>query len=387
MLNQLSVLTNIGLGILLIPLIYRNFGPEGLSTYLELMALKAVIDIFTSSLGGGVIRAIIDGGGEDAFKSSTRLFSIYSIAAIIVSSVYFKALSQQTTELEIYFYIHVFASLVTQPLLQRAVAYGQQHIPPTIRITQNTLYFSLVLIYAQTSPHKEINKLFLLMSVTSVLCLILSLTWSRKVPSPKTKSNKHFTIKKLSSSLSSYAFFAVFLSMCSQIETLALSHFTTPEVFAILISAWKVPNIITQLIWRYCEVNGAALKSNKTLLPPSVPEVKLLAISVLISFSYYFSGEYIYKLWMGSDFNVDNSLMAIFAIGIVPISMNRLYTAYLQFTGHATQLGVQYLAICASKITYILLFSSQGIYGSFVIWFALEFAFYLKNRQLITRPT
>ncbi|WP_022964353.1 hypothetical protein [Halopseudomonas pelagia] len=385
-LNQISVLTNIGLGIVLIPFIYNYFGVSGLAIYLELIALKAIVDIFTAALGGGIVRHIADGGGAAAFNASLKLFTSYAIIAVIVCYIYFTLTKQLGVDLILYFSAYVCLSLIIQPFLQRATACGYQQLGPVIRISQNALYFVLLVLYIGLSEHKEIDKVFTILAATSFFSLVLVVVVTRKI-SINQEDSCDFTVKDFALSLSSYAIFAIFFSICAQIEVLFLNKIIVAELFAVIIASWKIPNILVQLLWRYCEVKGVALKvtRNSQQLSKSLPERGLLVVSLIVALSYYVMADFGYELWMGSEFNPSATLIAIFAIGIVPMTMNRLYTGYLQFTSYATILGWQYFTICIAKILYIVFMGSDWIYGSFVVWFVLESIFCLINRKVISK--
>ncbi|HHX8698887.1 TPA: hypothetical protein ACVO4Y_004454, partial [Vibrio diabolicus] len=76
--NQLSVISNIFVGLALLPLINSRFGVDALNEYILIFAYKSIIDLFTSSLGGAFVREMIDKGVKNAFKLSRMLFVSYA---------------------------------------------------------------------------------------------------------------------------------------------------------------------------------------------------------------------------------------------------------------------------------------------------------------------
>lgn len=389
LLNQISVLTNILVGITLLPIINNVFGSESLITFVKLLAIKAIFDLFTSALSGSFVRLMLDTSLVAGFKLSIKCFTVYGFLIVVLSLIYGFFAEASSFYSSIPFLLFIFFSLIQQPFLQLLSAAGYYHVPAIVRIAYNISLFLLVYLFSKNYTEFYFVLYCLLTSIliSTFISLIYTLCIKNTLASGSNfKVNLSLFFKN---TLKGYSFFAICLALCFQIETLILPDFLTPLLFLSIVIAWKVPNIIIQLVWRYCEINGLDVKRSsksltlKTLLQIKKVEKQVLVLSVILSCSFYVFYPFVFELWMGKDFisEVNDIHMGLFSFGILILSMNRVYSSILQYTDYAFSLGFQYFIINILKVLSILLLIKYITTVSYIIWFTLEVIFLIVNRR------
>lgn len=391
-LNQLSVLSNILLGVVLLPFIHNYYGINGLNNYLLFFAYKSVIDLFTSSLGGAFIRAMFDSGIKYTFFLSRLSFGLYS-ALIIISCLIWNFVSIGKG-VNIYFVLFIILSLMQQPYLQRINASGYQYIGAISRIIYNLLLLGLItfLMYFDINDFEYVYlSIFISGSVAFLYIIFLNLKISH-IEKIKWAQGETFKASKFfMSSFKGYSLFALFLGLTFQVEVIFLEKYVEGIVFAAVIISWKVPNIIVQFIWRFSEVSALEVKRKKVNneldyinIIKSV-ELKSLYISLVSAFFYVLIAKYLYFYWLGEDVsgNIRDTYIYIYALLIPVLCMNRVYTSLLQYTFYINVLAKQYVFIFVGKFLFIATLAYWSVLISFIFWFFIEFLFLLYNKRLI----
>ncbi|MGR5336195.1 hypothetical protein ACPV5I_12275 [Vibrio gigantis] len=390
LLNQISVLGNIAVGLILLPIINHSFGQDYLTLYIKILATKSIIDIFTSSFGGSFVRLMLDKGIEKGFRLSLFSFIIYGLLASFLLFFYIQFYDQKIIEYSILLSFFVFLSLFQQPFLQKLCASGFQHIPAIVRIVYNLVLFLSILIvskYYKTGGFELVIKcLVISILISTFLAVLKTIKLNKDSYGIESDVNAIGFFKK---SLTGYSAFACSLALCFQIDTFLLADYVSPAVFSAVIVAWKVPNIITQFIWRYCEVNGLESKRNwggiKVRSDILNCEKIVLISSLVCALCYFIFNSIIYSLWMGEEFSshITDLTALIFSFGIVSLSLNRVYTSVLQYFDFVSYIAVQYMVIIFVKVIVIYFFSGSYPLSSLCVWFILETIFLFINRSRV----
>lgn len=391
--NQVAMMGNVAVGVLLLPYIYYRFGAEVLELYVKIIAIKSVIEIFTSALGGGLVREMIEVGSEHGFSIAKKLFFTYAFTVAIVAAVgnYIYSLLDLVNFLMLS--LLVTAVLIQQPYLQKMTALGYQQIPPLARLANSIIFLLGVLITGEVATNPAERQVFLCLAFGAITSLLITFGCHVQVVGEhclgprEAKSTWSFIIR----SLSGYALFAAFLSLCFQIEVLYLSQFVEQALFLAIIMIWKVPNILIQFMWRYSEVGGVHLKREKDNIKRAVQfrdiERKVLVIAAFASVAYLILSPFLYRLWLGPEmykgFSYD--IVLVNTLGLMALSMARVYSAYVQYSDRVRVLAAQYIFICLAKVVFIVLYSSIYPLVSFLVWFFLEAFFALYNKRLVKR--
>jgi O-antigen/teichoic acid export membrane protein len=372
---------NILVGLLILPYINNEFGTQILATYLKLLALKGVVDIFTSAIGGNFIKLMIETNSKDGLFLSFKVFIIYSLFTSVLFIGYALLMDGGLTLNDIIFLLFIICSLCQQPLVQRFTSLGYQHIPAIIRLIFNlTLTFNILLIpilFDEPMITHIIACMFVSICIATFVAIYLSILINDE---GETRLEIKGILSFIKNSFIGYSLFAIFFSFCFQIEAIFLGNYLSDELFIILIVAFKIPNIIVQFIWRYCEVSAAEIKSKIMKI-----EKHLSLFSILIAIIFFFSSKVLYTLWMGETFssNISVDLLVIFSIGIPLLSMSRLYTAFLQYTNNAKRIALQYFVIDLIKVLSIFVFIESYFLITFIVWFIIEFFGIFINRRLV----
>lgn len=389
--NQLAMLGNIAVGVIILPFILSRFGEESLVLYIKVFAVKAVVDIFTSAVGGGFIKEMIENGVKEATKMSAVFFGCYSVVVIVaVSGMSIYSYSYNYLEVTAFLGFIVFA-LIQQPLHQRLSAAGYQYIPALIRLFNNTLLFITIVAVGMFVETPVFLYILWCLASASLLTFVVAcvITVCLKIKSTADAKPSYFRfIKK---TMVGYSAFAALLALCFQIEILMLEAYVSQSLFLLLIVAWKVPNLMAQFIWRYAEANGLQIKrvSKNNDKVESIRQLnkvasKTLLVGCLAAALFLLFGSIGYNLWMGEVFGSQISwpLIICFTVGIVALSVNRVYTALLQYTDQVIYLALQYLVIILVKVVCIMVLVPEFYLASFIVWFAFEILFIFVNKRL-----
>lgn len=392
--NQLSVISNIFVGLALLPLINSRFGVDALNEYILIFAYKSIIDLFTSSLGGAFVREMIDKGVKNAFTLSRMLFVSY--ATLVVILFLLQELTINYFSFNYVFLVFVVLSLIQQPYLQRLNASGFQQVAAISRIIYNTfLFLSVVVVSLYDFAKFEIIIYAISWSSTLAFLYVILVSFSAKNNQDIFSSWEKGEDVKLKdffiSTFRGYALFAVFLSLTFQAEAIFLESQVSSIIFSVVIVGWKVPNIIVQLIWRYSEVSGLDIKRNikksrnglydrlKTI------ELNTLKISLPSSLLFLLLSGVLYKYWMGDEFAelVPLNYVLLFSFLIPVLCMNRVYTSILQYTSYVNVVSKQYCFIFLTKLVVITFFAKFFPLISMLVWLLIEGVFCFYNRNLV----
>lgn len=387
--NQLSMLSNIAVGVLLIPFVLSSFGQEVLVLYIQLFAIKAVVEIFTSSMGGGIVRSMLDNGVNATMKLSMRLFHGYA-ALVITLFLLLSYLFLNANMWDVLFAaIFLGVSVAQQPFLQRLSALGYQHLPAIIRMIFNLALFGLILVFGLFFDSPSFQLIVFAAAGVSVLCYCLAVVFTLSTREEGGGGRSPSLREFMLGPFLGYAVFAGLLAVCFQIEILMLESFVGGAAFVLIIVAWKVPNISTQFIWRYSEVAGLEFKrarSKKVNALKSLEKVErnVAVMAIATSVGYFFFAKAGYSLWMGKEYadGLSFDMFFIFASGIFILSINRVYSAFLQLTGNVSVLAYEYFLIVLVKILVLYFLSSYYWMMSFCAWFLIEAICCIINRRL-----
>lgn len=390
---QFSMVSNILVGIFLLPFINTFWGQEVLVYYIQLLALKGALDIFTSALSGNFVRLMIENNTNEVLSLSIRAFSLYSFVIIIVYFVFNIVSVDMFINNEICFLIFVVISFLQQPLLQKMTALGYQHLPAIIRFTYNTVFCVAVICSPYIFENVTASFLVYIMLFSSVITSLVIYFFNRVMEDSSVASNQDSNFIVFKKGFINYALFASLFAFTFQIEGLFLGGVVAPQLFILLVVAFKIPNIIIQFLWRFCEVYAVELKRNKfisdglqdtsNLANSKEYEKKLLIVSLFISFLFLLLSNEGYRLWMGDDFvkSLNFNLLVVFSLFIPILTLNRFYTSYLQYEDYVKVLGFQYLIIVVVKLVLISLLVSKFYLASFISWLFLEVIFLVLNRR------
>ncbi|MCY9875219.1 hypothetical protein OTK59_01435 [Vibrio natriegens] len=392
--NQLSVISNILVGLALLPLINSRFGVDALNEYILIFAYKSIIDLFTSSLGGAFVKEMIDKGVKSSFTLSRKLFVSY--ATLVVILFFFQELTINYFSFNYAFLIFIVLSLIQQPYLQRLNASGFQQVAAISRIIYNAfLFLSAVTVSLYDVAGFETIIYAIAWSSMLAFSYIMLVSFSAKKKQDVFSTWEEGDEIKLKeffiSTFRGYSLFAVFLSLTFQAEAVFLESQVSAVVFSVVIVGWKVPNIIVQLIWRYSEVSGLDIKRNmkksKNGLHDRLKEVELntLKISLSSSLLFLFLSGLLYKYWMGDEFAelVPLNYVLIFSFLIPVLCMNRVYTSILQYTSYVNVVSKQYCFIFFTKLVVITAFAKSFPLISMLVWLLIEGVFCFYNRNLV----
>lgn len=390
--NQVSVVSNILLGVVLLPFINNSYGIEGLNSYILFFAYKSIIDLFTSSLGGAFIREMLDNGIKGAFELSRASFFSYTILILFVYLLYELLLTP--LDVSPFFIGFIWISLIQQPYLQRLNASGYQYVGAISRITYNLLLllFISTLIFLESKDFDFVFVSILIASFISLLYIVIINFKAKHKEGSNWETGR--SIEKINfflNTIKGYSLFAIFLGLTFQVEIIMLSKYVNEAIFAALIVGWKVPNIIVQFIWRYSEVSGLDIK-RKSVLPSAgvfkyitKVEKNSFIFSLTASVLFLLFGHYIYIYWMGD--NVSNNInlyyILTFSLLIPILCANRVYTSILQYTGYIDILAKQYVTIFLCKLVSIIYLSSYSVLSSMIVWACLELIFLFFNRRAV----
>lgn len=392
--NQVSVISNIFVGLSLLPLINSRFGVDALNEYILIFAYKSIIDLFTSSLGGAFVREMIDKGVKNAFKLSRKLFVSY--ATLVVVLFFLQESTINYFSFSYVFLVFVVLSLIQQPYLQRLNASGFQQVAAFSRIIYNTFLF-LSVVTVSLYDFANFETIIYAVSWSSILAYIYIMLVSFSARKHKDilsswKEGDDINLKEFFiSTFRGYSLFAIFLSLTFQAEALFLESQVSAVVFSVVIVGWKVPNIIVQLIWRYSEVSGLdikrSIKKEKNGLYDrlKIIERNTLKISLPSSLLFLLLAGVLYKYWMGDEFAklVPLNYVLLFSFLIPVLCMNRVYTSILQYTSYVNVVSKQYCFIFLSKLVVITFFAKFFPLISMLVWLLIEGFFCFYNRNLV----
>jgi hypothetical protein len=366
LLNQVSVLLNVGVGLALLPFIQSWFGGAGLLAFGTLFGVKSFLDIGIGWINSGLAKKLLNESRLTNFLPYYIVNGIFcgiAISTIILVSA-FTVVDLQSA---LYFSIYVCTIAVSGPLVQAFIGDLKQHCPPTLRISQQLTFCGLILCMNFFGELKAISDIFLALSISALMVYIAAHIKFRRMIF--VSFDKPLYIKSIILEARPFLLTTVSTVLLLQLDFFLIMS-TLPETEAAhYYVIWKLASSMLMFGWRFSEPYAAI--SRKTDFKIGWPRLPVLAAAAGLPLLYLTFGGYVYEGYFSLP-DIPTELIVSITLFLSVNSLFRYYYSVSFYTKYVLQSSSWQMVQVVIKAAFILLFLDGNLYILFLLWAATD---------------